>query len=162
MAEVTKVRISLGNLILELEGNELFVKGELEWFKEGVLGKLDLETQLGIGAPEEGPEGQDRKTQGKKPPFKEFLKSKSPKTDMQAATVIAYYLAEFEGIGQIDGKVFREWSPKAGWKPPKNPQQTLADAKSKHGYFDKVKGKGLYEISTAGRYAVEQELPETK
>ncbi|MEE9223361.1 MAG: hypothetical protein V3U51_01245 [Thermoplasmata archaeon] len=155
MTEITRARISLGQVSYEVEGSEEFVKKELEWFKENVVGKVDLQKHL--RPPKE--EKKEKLPPDQKPQLKVFMKEKSPTTDMERATVIAYYLKEHESKEEIDGSLLREWCAKAGTKPPKNPAQTLREAKSKHGYFDKGKGKGMYKTSATGRYLVESELP---
>ncbi len=164
MPDIIKAKISVGNFSFELEGSESFVKGELEWFKEGVLEKIDLEQYLvrsKVEAEVQVPTGEAR-APAEKPAVKVFVKEKSPATDMERATVIGYYLDKWEDIHEFDGKQLGQWFTKAGKKPPKDPQQTLASAKAKKQFFDKGKGKGKYKLSETGRYLVEHELPRKK
>ncbi len=99
---------------------------------------------------------------GGKPTIKQFMAQKSPDSDMEAAAVVAYFLAENGGIKEIDKKLLSEWTTKAGRKPPKAPGQTLTDAKRKKGYFDKGSTTNKFKLSDTGRYLVEHELPKAK
>ncbi len=166
MLDIIKAKISVGNFSFELEGSESFVKGELKWFKESVLEKIDLEQYLvrsKVEAEMQVPIGQAQaRTPAEKPAVKVFMKEKSPATNLERAAVIGYFLDKWEDIHEIDGKQLGPWYTKAGKKPPKYPQQTLVDAKAKKQFFDKGKAKGKYKLSETGRYLVEHELPRKK
>lgn len=156
MTEITRVKISVGQVSYEVEGSEEFVRTELKWFKETVLGKVKIKEHL---LPPEGEEKtRPEPSPEKRPPAKVFMEEKAPKTDPEAAAVMAYYLEKWKDISVVNGDLIAEWFRKGGRRPPKTPKQTLVDAKAK-GFFNKAKGKGNYTLSNAGRYLVEHDLP---
>ena len=93
---------------------------------------------------------------GEKVPIKQYAERKPTKNDMEKAAVVAYYVAIHEKSGDISGDTLSSWFTKAGWKPPKKPQQTLKDAERRKGYFEAA-GSGKYKLSDTGRYFVEHE-----
>ena len=151
MEGASRAKVTIGQVSVELEGSEAFVREELAFFKEKWL-KGDMEGGV--------PPTPHRASRGSAV-IKEFMAEKAPENDMEAAAIVAYHLSEHQSITDVDGKILSEWFTKAGRKPPKNPYATLKDAKRRKGYFDSA-GRNKYKLSDTGRYLVEHELPKSK
>ncbi len=156
MRDTFRAKVSVGNVLVEVEGSEQFVRDELAFLKQTLIQKLSP-TGLATAVPpmQAGKES----APGEKLPIKQYVEGKSIRNDMEKATIVAYYAATYENSGEIDGDTLSSWFTKAGWKPPKTPTDTLRDAKRRKGYLDAV-GSGEYRISDTGRYFVEHEWGE--
>ncbi len=153
MPDTFRAKVNIGNVSIELEGSEQFVRDELAFVKQNLLQKLDAS---GLGRFVPTTARKEGFAPGEKVPIKMFVEGKSANSDMEKAAAIAYYLAVHENTEEVDGDTISSWFAKAGWKPPKNPAATLADAKRRKGYFD-TGSAGGYKLSDAGRYFVEHE-----
>jgi hypothetical protein len=85
--------------------------------------------------------------------------SKSPKTDNEMATLVAYYLKHFappdERKDAISRHEIEKYFVQADYPLPKQPQLTLLNAKNA-GYFDQA-GRGLYKLNPVGHNLVTRE-----
>jgi len=93
--------------------------------------------------------------------IKSFVDSKKPKSDVQFATVIAYYY-RFEASPEnrketIDAKVLQDAARLASYKRPRKPLVTLNNAKTL-GYLD-APARGQFQINTVGENLVAMTLP---
>jgi|SRR6266581_5586647 len=148
-----RAKVSVGNVLVEVEGSEQFVRDELAFLKQTLIQRLSLS---GLAKAVPPMTAGEENAPGEKLPIKQYVEGKTPRNDMEKAAIVAYYAATYENSGEIDGDTLSSWFTKAGWKPPKSPADTLKDAKRRKGYFDAV-GSGEYKISDTGRYFVEHE-----
>ena len=93
--------------------------------------------------------------------IKSFVDSKRPKSDVQFATVVAYYY-RFETSAEnrkdsIDAEVLREAARLAGRRRPPKPLMTLNNAKIL-GYLDSS-DRGQFRINSVGENLVAMTLP---
>lgn len=153
MPDAFRAKVCIGNLLVELEGSEQFVRDELEFLKKTLIQRLDT-SGLDKAVPQT--EAREKGVPAGKVPIKQFVEGKPTKNDMEKAAIAAYYVATHEDTSEIDGDTLSSWFTKAGWRPPKNPPQTLNDAIRRKGYFDSVES-GKYKLSDTGRYFVEHE-----
>jgi hypothetical protein len=96
--------------------------------------------------------------------IKSFVDSKKPKSDVQFATVVAYYY-RFEPSAEdrkdsIDAQVLQEAARLAGRRRPPKPLATLNNAKTL-GYLDSP-DRGQFRINTVGENLVVMTLPGTQ
>lgn len=132
----------------------------LRWVAES------LELPLG-GTPSSGPTvvgagvlpDDDRRATTKD--IRSFVESKTPKSDMQFAAVVAYYHKFEAPVGErrdtIGPKDLQEATRLANRDRLKNPGITLTNAKNQ-GYLDRA-GRGLFRINTVGENLVAMTLP---
>lgn len=93
--------------------------------------------------------------------IKSFVESKRPKSDVQFATVVAYYY-KFEAPAEsrkdaIDAQVLQDAARLAGRRRPPKPRMTLNNAKNL-GYLDSP-DRGLFRINSVGENLVAMTLP---
>ena len=93
--------------------------------------------------------------------IKSFVDSKRPKSDVQFATVVAYFYG-FEASPEnrketIDAKVLQEAARLAGYRRPRKPLVTLNNAKTL-GYLDAT-ARGQFQINSVGENLVAMTLP---
>ncbi|MBN9498004.1 MAG: hypothetical protein J0H39_14710 [Alphaproteobacteria bacterium] len=93
--------------------------------------------------------------------IRSFVESKAPKSDIQFATVVAYFY-QFEAImsdrkNAITPTLLQEATRLCGRERLKSPKQTLNNAK-KQGYLDSV-SRGEFKINTVGENLVAMTLP---
>ncbi len=96
--------------------------------------------------------------------IKSFVDSKRPKSDVQFATVVAYYY-RFEASAEnrkdsIDAEVLQEAARLAGRRRPPKPLATLNNAKTL-GYLDSPE-RGQFRINSVGENLVAMTLPGTE
>ena len=96
--------------------------------------------------------------------IKSFVDSKRPKSDVQFATVVAYYY-RFEASAEnrkdsIDAEVLQEAARLAGRRRPPKPLATLNNAKTL-GYLDSPE-RGQFGINSVGENLVAMTLPGTE
>ena len=106
--------------------------------------------------------------QGGEPPghtanIKSFVESKSPKSDMQFAAVVAYYYRFEAPVDErrdtISAETLQDAARLANRERPASPAQTLLNAKGQ-GYLDTV-SRGQYRINSVGENLVAMALPGT-
>lgn len=100
---------------------------------------------------------------GRTTDIKSFVDSKSPRSDMQFAAVVAYYY-RFEAppderVESISAEVLQDAARLAGRARLVSPLKTLANAKSQ-GYLDSVE-RGIFRINSVGENLVAMALPGT-
>jgi len=96
--------------------------------------------------------------------IKSFVDTKRPKSDVQFATVVAYYY-RFEAAAEnrkdsIDAEVLQEAARLAGRRRPPRPLATLNNAK-KLGYLDSSE-RGQFRVNSVGENLVAMTLPGTE
>ncbi|MFZ5875167.1 MAG: hypothetical protein ACOYXU_02045 [Nitrospirota bacterium] len=95
------------------------------------------------------------------PDIKTFVESKRPKSDMQFATVVAYYYCFEADAGRrsetLTADQLLEAARLSGWNRPPRPSMTLNNAKNQ-GYLDSA-GKGAFRINSVGENLVAMTLP---
>ncbi|HAU36415.1 MAG TPA: hypothetical protein DCX07_01695 [Phycisphaerales bacterium] len=88
---------------------------------------------------------------------------KQPKTDVQMAAIVAYYLAELVPLDSrkeaIEPADISTYFKQAGHPLPKEPRFTLVNAKTA-GYFESV-GGGAYKLNPVGHNLVVHGLPKS-
>lgn len=150
-----RVRIKLGEVEIEVEGDEEFVEKHVEEFRKE-MPKIAKELP-----PKERvipPEIQKEKVELGKLSLAEFYKQKQPRDDIEVAIVIAYYLISFEEREEFTNQEIKEEANKLGYKLS-NPADTLKRAASgKKAYVRKIE-KGKWTLTLEGRNFVEKELP---
>jgi hypothetical protein len=147
-----KAKVTVGQVSVELEGSEDFVRGELAFLKEKLLSETNVGRSIETAIPSPHEAAPDMKSN-----IKAFVGTRTVESDPEKAVIVAYFLLKHKNITEIDAKTLSEWCPKAGLKPPKNPYQTIKDAKRRNGYFDKGSTTGKFKISDTGIYFVEHE-----
>lgn len=93
--------------------------------------------------------------------IKSFVEQKQPKSDVQFATVAAYFY-RFEASGEaqsntITSTMLRHATRLAGWNRLPSPSVTLNNAK-KQGYFD-TSSRGQFAVNSVGENLVAMTLP---
>lgn len=149
-----KVKISIGDAIIEIEGE---VSGVTK-----IVDSLKSVLQVRPSAADQSVFQTARDGQGKVPTdsgleaakdIRAFFKEKRPRNQLEAAAVVAFYLqyVENEAVNKreaIDVGILKDEFRKADYPLPKVPNQVLIDAK-KAGYFD-VAGTGQYKLNSVG------------
>jgi len=100
-------------------------------------------------------------TQKRAADIKSFADSKQPKSDVQFATVVAYYY-RFEAAPEnrqdsINAQTLQEAARLAGRRRPPDPKTTLNNAK-RLGYLDSA-DRGQFRINSVGENLVAMTLP---
>lgn len=95
--------------------------------------------------------------------LKNFVISKKPTSDMQFASIVAYYYRfeapEKDRKDSIDSKILQDATRLASRERLKDPGQTLRNA-SNNGLLNKAEEKGFYRINTVGENLVAMTLPQ--
>jgi len=146
-----RIRIKQGEVEIEVEGDKGFVEKHIEEFKKE-LPKVaeELPTKEVLKIPKGGAlEGLS---------LAEFYKQRQPKTDMEVAMVIAYYLTSSEGREEFTNQEIEEEAAKLGPKLS-NPARTLKDAATGRKAYVRKISKGKWTLTTEGKSFVEKELP---
>ena len=122
------------------------------------------ETTAGRGATSPHEEAQLLHRHQRPADIKSFVDSKRPKSDVQFATVVAYYY-RFEAPAEnrkdsIDAEVLQEAARLAGRRRPPKPLATLNNAKTL-GYLDSPE-RGQFRINSVGENLVAMTLPGTE
>lgn len=104
---------------------------------------------------------------GNQPPLKQidirtFKEQKEPKTAIQMACVVAYYLQELAAANErkktVTANDLDTYFKQAKFKLPKVMAQVLPDARVA-GYFESAPGKGEYSLNAVGYNLVAHNLP---
>jgi len=95
--------------------------------------------------------------------IRRFKEEKNPKSDVQMAAVVAYYLAKLapEELRQdsIMADDIEKYFDQGGYRLPRNSSMTLVNAKNA-GYLDPA-GHGKYKINPVGHNLVVHNLPKS-
>ena len=93
--------------------------------------------------------------------IRSFREKKAPRSAIQMATVVAYYLAELAPLDERKDTVnvadIRKYFVQASYPLPSKPQFTLVNAKNA-GYFDVIE-PGTYRLNPVGYNLVMHSLP---
>ena len=79
--------------------------------------------------------------------IREFIIEKGPKSAVDIAAVLGYYIEVIDGRGSFDLKDIKEGFILAKETVPGNPSEAIRQ-NVKHGYFMKIKTKGVTEKSS--------------
>ena len=167
--EKSRVRIKIGKNELEIEGNEDFVKEEIEklfekieWRREEKQIEEDSR-QVENKKVEENQFNESDKDEVnyEKPYIKDFANDKNPSSNQEKALVLAYYLKKYEGKEKFGVEDIKELWIVSEFKPPKYIKQTLRDVKNKKRWFERV-DSGIYELTMHGEHFVKRELPKSE
>lgn len=109
------------------------------------------------------PQEEEQQRHRRPPDIKSFVDSKRPKSDVQFATVVAYYY-RFEASAEnrkqsIDADTLQEAARLAGRRRLSKPLKTLNNAKTL-GYLDSAE-RGQFRINSVGENLVAMTLPGT-
>jgi hypothetical protein len=149
---------------------EKFKNDEQERIIRWAMEKLGLEKHpvFPIIPPPQAPEYPARHNQstndGTPKDLKSFVIDKNPASDMQFATVVAYYY-KFEAHSttrkdSINAEILQDATRLSGRTRLTKPVQTLVNA-SFNGLLDKADEKGAYKINTVGENLVAMTLPQS-
>jgi hypothetical protein len=136
---------------------------------EYVIGRLDIgiaapKVTTG-GAPDPAPNQstQSASTTPEPTHLAELVAQKKPKSAVEMATIVAYYLLELAPEGErrdtLKTKDIETYFKIGGFRLPKEPQYTLPNTKNA-GYIDSV-GSGEYKLNPVGHNLVVHSLPAT-
>jgi len=146
-----RIRIKLGEVEIEAEGDKEFVEKHIEEFKKEMpkIAKEKIVT----------PETPKEEVEMKKISLAEFYKQKNPKTNVEVALTVAYYLLFHDRKGEVTNKEIKEATDKIGFKIT-NIAHTLKEAaKGKKAYLIKGSKRGSWKITGEGKRFVEEEIP---
>jgi len=148
MADKTyKVKITIGDAIVEVEGEESGVSKIVDSLKNILQPQLRGGTIINSSQPSKDITPQDAFRD-----IRSFFKEKNPRNHQEAAAAVAYYLRFLEDDSSkretINTESMMDEFRKADWKLPKVAAQVLVDAK-KAGYFDAA-GTGEYKLNSVG------------
>lgn len=152
-----KIRIKLGKVEIEVEGDKEFVEKHIEEFKKEIpkiVKELPSKEKTVI------PETQEEKVELKGLSLVEFYKQKDPKNHNETVVVFAYWLTEKEKKEEFSPKDIENCYSKIGIKKPANvPQIMKILASGGKAYLIKTRERGIYKISMLGKDLIEKELP---
>ncbi len=93
--------------------------------------------------------------------FKDFIKSKQPKSDQEKCTVSVYHMQHNLEIENIDVNHIFTCYKISKWRVPKNLDGTLKVTASQKGWLDTSNGNNI-KTTTLGENLVEHDLPKVK
>jgi len=153
-----RIRIKLGEVEIEAEGDKEFVEKHIEEFKKE-MPKIAKELP-----PKEKiitPEIQKEEVELEKLSLAEFYKEKQPRDDIEVALTIAYYLTFSQQKKEFSNQEIKQMGANLGYKLS-NPADTLKRAASgKKAYVLKIE-KGKWSLTIEGENFVQKELPHQK
>lgn len=184
---MTKLKIDLKSGTLEVEGEESFVRGVYQDFKDQIKQEYvppvekdrQIDSAIDVAPQKHRVKHSTPKTGGKrkesyqivkdldlsaksgKESLKDFYKKKAPTTAMQNAAVFIYYLERVRGFKNIGANHIYTCYKDVGEKVPGALRQSLLDASSKKGWLE-TKSMENITVSTQGENLVEHELPAEK
>jgi len=151
-----RIRIKLGEIEIEAEGDKEFVERHIEEFKKEmpkIANELPSKEKTVI------PETQKEKVESERLSLAEFYGKKNPKTDVEVALTVACYLSFHDKKNEFTNKEIKEEAEKIGYKIT-NIAHTLKEAaKGKKAYLVRSGKKGSWQITGEGKRFVEKELP---
>lgn len=182
----TRIRISVGNSYIEIEGTEDYIEKKLketESFAPLVekLGSVTASSSTVIEGPKPGakPKTLKKKTVSRAPEsykvlpdlnlagkddtpsLEDFYKDKKPGTAMESNAVFIYYLKKIRNISKVGVNHVYSCYKNVKAKVPKALYQSLADTRKAKGWIITTNMDDI-GIGTAGENFVELELPKTK
>ena len=148
-----RIRIKLGEVEIEAEGDKDFVEKHIEEFRKE-MPRIAKE----LPSKEVTPEIPRERIELGKLSIAEFYKERKPKGDIEVAVTIAYYLTVSGKREEFTNQEVKEEASKLGYKLS-NPADTLKSAASgKKAYVRKI-SKGKWTLTLEGERFVEEELP---
>ncbi|MGA2384972.1 MAG: hypothetical protein ABSG33_00390 [Candidatus Bathyarchaeia archaeon] len=186
MSATTKAKINLKDGIIELEGSENFVTKQLDNFAQKIgnltspfpqppkpdTDETGNDASQGAAVDEKRrrkknatprivpPLPLDLKKTNERPSLKEFYDQKKPKTDMERATVFAYYLKRYLNIKKIEPGHVVSCCKDVSAKVPSDIGMTFYNAQNLYAWLQ-LDETGKAEISIQGENMVES-LPRKK
>jgi len=166
MPDGYKVKVSIGDAIVEVEGDREGIAGIVA----DLLNALPNREQLALpaGAPkieqpssmtDSPPDASERSVEATDP--KSLFARKKPSTLVESAVTAGYYLTylapEAERTAVFGSDTIVEVFRKAGRKLPKSAVQMMVDT-HKGGYFDRTEVRGEYRLNNVGENLVNHTL----
>jgi len=145
-----RVRISIGGLEIEIEGDKEFIEerfSDLSWLDK-FLEKVKPRESIKQG-----------ELIGEKLSFTEYVDEIEPETHLQRFLTIAYYLHKHEGRDMTYDDV-KDYYQRVRWPTPKNLSDVMSDL-IKDGYMEeagKMNGKKAFRILRKGIKYVENKF----
>lgn len=186
---MTKLKIDLRNGVLEVEGEETFVREVYQDYKEKIAQENFEPVDEPVVQPEAvsvapahkprraknggGKVGNKRKesyqivkdldlsAKGNKEALKDFYSKKSPSTAMEKSAVFVYYLQKIAGTKGIGVNHIYTCYKNVNEKVPGALRQSLLDTSSRKGWID-TKSMENITITTQGENLIEYELSAVK
>lgn len=174
----TKVKLTIGQSIIEVEGSEEFVEKHWEELKSFIsrpmAQQLQDSEQPSSGthakkttektAKERKPKSYtplpvDLKGNGKALSLKEFYKQKSPNDNQETITLFAYYLNKYCGIPNMQMGHALSCYNDVGERKPSNIYALCNNARTRKGYLDYGDESYTFKITIQGENLVEHDLP---
>lgn len=156
--DIYKVKVQIGDAKVEIEGAESGVVQIVKALSEVLAGKSSTAGEASSAQSEQSSVsiGTNRFVD-----IRSFFAQKKPRSNVEAATVAAFYYQYLAPDSQrmevVDVKLLEHAFRQAKWKLPKAIGQLLVDAK-KSGYFDPAGQTGGYKLSPVGYNLVEHTL----
>jgi hypothetical protein len=159
MSEQTyRIRIKIGEVEIEAEGDKEFVEKQIEEFKNEIP-----EIAKDIPAKEKtvNSETPKEKVELEGLSLAEFYKRKQPKDHNETVVVFAYWLTKKKGKEEFKTKEISACFDEARIPSPKNITQHISAVASgkKKPYLTAGSEKGWYKLTLSGEDFVEKELP---
>lgn len=152
-----RIKIKLGDVEIEAEGDKEFVEKHIEEFKKEMPNiAKELPPKEKIITPEISKE----EVELEKLSLAEFYKQKLPKDHNETVVVFAYWLTKKENKEEFGPKDIEKCYAQIGVKKPTNVPQTMKIlASGDKAYLIKFGKRGIYKISMLGKDLIENELP---
>ena len=151
-----RIRIKLGEVEIEVEGDKEFVEKHIEEFKKEMpkIAK-ELPSKKTVT-----PEIQKEKDELERLSLAEFYKMKQPKDHNETVVVFAYWLRKKEGEEEFKTRDISNCYDTTRIQKPKNITQHIqAVASGKKAWLTGGSKKGFYKLTLTGEDFVEKELP---
>lgn len=149
-----RVKITIGDAIVEIEGKDVSAVNQVVETVRGIIQGRSASPILGVhdaAARQDYPAAIS--ATAARPDIKSFFEEKNPKTQLEAAATVAFFLEHVETESTkrsvfLTAEILMDELRKARFPLPKAPKQVLVDAKV-GGYFDNA-GTGRYRLNSVG------------
>lgn len=156
-------KVTVGTISVDVTGPKEFVEPIYNIFKP--LLEKEVKARL-KGEVQHEKKTDDRQSQfeqfPKKASLREFYQQKRPKSDIQAATLVAFFYSELaeseEKKSYIDRDILNNSLKQTPHGMLKNPDQTLRNAKF-FGYLDSAGDPGRFKLTPTGFNLIAHTLP---
>jgi len=150
-----RIRIKVGEVEIEVEGDREFVEKHIREFK-----RYRLEIVRGLGEKGTISEVPNKKLELEGLSLAEFYKQKQPKDHDENVTVFAYWLTKKENREEFHVKDIRNCYKETKVPEPKNIYRNISAVVGPiRAYLVKGSRKGFYKLTRTGEEFVEGELP---
>lgn len=150
-----RIRIKLGEVEIEAEGDKEFVEKHIGEFKKEMP-----QVAKGLPSKEVTPEIPREKLELERLSLAEFYKQKIPRDYNETAVVFAYWLTKKEKKEEFKTKDISACYDKVKITKPKNESQHVRwEASGKKARLTAGSKKGYYKLTLTGEGFVEKELP---